>query len=344
MKEKKILSSAGRGSACSSLIVFLAGISGVDPIKYDLMLDRFMNNSSSRIPDLDIDVQSSRRREVLIFLRDYFQDRGFIVPSVLQRIQNLSVISSILEKVFYDSGKDKELSSRLIGLPFRLQPHNSSLIPIKNKLVAEILSFQKDSSLIFPTTGFEYYVSSWLSLQKLDILSAPYLDFVSDVVRDIRSNRGAEIEFSKIDLMDSSTYRMMHESYTYYIFHLGSELARKTLGSFSPTSIEDLAKVISIIRPGMNRQLIKFLGYEESSKRLPSEQIRHILEKTNDIVLYQEQIMEIVSCITALTLEDTDKYRLALQKKDLKKLEILRKEFISLALEIGNNLPEILRV
>ncbi|AFO51720.1 DNA polymerase III DnaE [Candidatus Mycoplasma haematolamae str. Purdue] len=340
IRQEKILTSAGRGSACSSLIVFLLGITLVDPLKYGLLLQRFLNESSERVPDLDIDVESSRKREVLTHLAQTLGPSSFVIPSILKRIKDPKLIASILDKVLTEEEKDNfELLGKLRDIPYLLQPHVSSLVPLKKQANSQTgesygqgnLSFSlfNDPSQIFPVAHTEYNLTSYLGLQKFDVLSSPYLDFISEVLKEIRSSKGQDIELSEINLNNEKTFQLIGNKLTYYLFHLDNELIKKVLKDFKPTNMEELAQLISIIRPGINKHTFSFIR----SKPTEFEVINQLTKETRYIVLYQEQIMKLISLVTQLPVSKTDRYRIALQKKQTEKLEVLKREFFELALK-----------
>ncbi|AFN64943.1 DNA polymerase III subunit alpha [Mycoplasma wenyonii str. Massachusetts] len=331
IKEKEILTSAGRGSASSSLIIFLLGITQVDPLKYGLLLDRFLNLSSERVPDLDLDIESLRKQETLDYLAESFGRTNFVIPLIQKQIRNINLISSPLAKAFpnYQEPSNQQLLNKLINLPFLYQPHPSSLIPIDSNN-PPLLHISEEFSLSFPVAYLEYNLSSYFSLQKFDILSSPYLDFISEILRKIQVSKNKKLQLSELDLQDQKTLQLINSGCTYYLFHLDNVLIKKVLNSFQVKSVSDLAQLISVIRPGINKHISKFLNYNPNKKQFSRPEIQKILSDTRGIILYQEQIMSIISLALNIPLYQTDKYRLALQKKDLSKLEKLKEEFFSI--------------
>ncbi|WP_084289615.1 DNA polymerase III subunit alpha [Mycoplasma ovis] len=331
IKEKEILTSAGRGSAASSLIIFLLGITQVDPLKYGLLLDRFLNISSERVPDLDLDIESLRKQELLDYLGQYFGRENFVIPLIQKKIKNINLISHTLSKVItnYQDSSNKKLLNKLVNLPYLYQPHPSSLIPI-NSNVPPLLHISDEFVLSFPVAYLEYNLSSYFHLQKFDILSSPYLDFISAILKKIHKNRDIKLKTSEINLTDSKTYELIASGATYYLFHLENAMLKRSLNQFKPKSISDLAQLISVIRPGINKHIGKFLTYSPNQKLSFGAKVNEILSETRGIILYQEQIMSIISIVLNIPLYQTDKYRVALQKKDISKLEILKEEFLSL--------------
>lgn len=338
IKEKEILTSAGRGSASSSLIIFLLGISKVDPLKYGLLLDRFLNISSERVPDLDLDIESLKKQELLDYLGQYFGRDNFVIPLVQKKIKNINLINSALTRSMpnFLESSNKKLLNKLINLPFLYQPHVSSLIPIDLEN-PPLLHISEEYELSFPVVFLEYNLSSYFSLQKFDLLSSPYLDFIAEILRKIKETRKIDLKFSELDLKDSNTYKLIGSGATYSLFHLDNEMIQKVLKQFEPQSISDLAQLISVIRPGINRHISKFLNYDSGRQQFSNPRLNDILSETRGIILYQEQIMSIISLVLDIPLYLTDKYRVALQKKDLTKLVELEKEFLNII--SGTGLP-----
>ncbi|CCE66677.1 DNA polymerase III subunit alpha [Candidatus Mycoplasma haematominutum] len=335
IQKTRVLTSAGRGSACSSLIIFLLGVTQVDPLKYSLLFDRFLNESSERIPDLDLDIESGRKSEVLRFLAIRFGKNSFVIPSIVKKVKNINVLSPLLEKVLPEKErKDSHLLNQLVGLPYAWHPHPSSLIFLPATVKKEFLSVQEEEGSPFPISPFDYSIISYLGLQKFDLLSSPYLDFISTLLSKIGELRGEDIQIGKIALEDSKTFEIIGESLTYGLFHLDSGAIKKILKQFKPKSIEELAQLISIIRPGINRHIFKFLNYQFDLQDFDTD-IYKIVDSTRGIILYQEQIMLIVSTYVNISLPEADQYRIALQNQQKLELKKLKLKFFELAVQQG---------
>ncbi|ADX97884.1 DNA polymerase III subunit alpha [Mycoplasma suis] len=335
IQKSNILISPGRGSSCGSLLIFLMGVNQIDPFKYGLLLDRFLNETSERMPDLDIDIEGSRRLEILKFLQSTFGEESFIIPSILKRIKNINSIFAALQKVFSEEEKDSQLIGKLIDLPFLIQPHPSSIIPIFSTFLE---STYKDDNSVFPVTPLEYSSTSYIHLQKFDLLSSQYLEFISEIIKDIgfSSQQLFEINFE-----DKNTWNLLNRGLTYYLFHLDSSYIKSIIPMFELKSISDLAQLLAIIRPGINKHISKFLNYKSPKDSNCPPLIRELLLETRGIILFQEQIMNIVSKVTGMSLSSSDKYRIILQKNKIEELSSLKREFFSLAREKKRNNFEI---
>ncbi|PYC99694.1 hypothetical protein B4U78_014755 [Microbacterium esteraromaticum] len=305
-------------------------------MKYGLLLDRFLNLSSERVPDLDLDIESLKKQELLDYLGQCFGRDNFVIPLVPKKIKNINLILATLTRSMpnFLEPANKQLLSKLINLPFLYQPHVSSLIPIDQEN-PPLLHITEEYELSFPVAFLEYNLSSYFLLQKFDLLSSPYLDFIAEILRKIKEIKKIDLKFENLDLKDLNTYKLIGSGATYSLFHLDNELIKKVLKQFEPQSISDLAQLISVIRPGINRHISKFVNYDPKKQQFSIPKLNEILSETRGIILYQEQIMSIISLVLDIPLYLTDKYRVALQKKDLSKLTELEKEFFNIISATG---------
>ncbi|AGX89232.1 PHP domain-containing protein [Mycoplasma parvum] len=338
LTSSNILMGPGRGSSCSSLIIFLLGINKIDPIKYGLLLDRFLTESSNRLPDLDIDIEGSKRVEVLNFLKNTYGEKNFIVPSILKKIKNVNLISPTLSKVFPEWENKHQLLSKLIDIPFLIQAHPSSIIPLLRKNSIFLENTYKEENSILPITPLEYNTTSYILLQKFDLLSSQYLEFLSEVIKKVGLTSSQLFE---IDFLNKNTWELLNKGLTYYLFHLDSPYIKSIIPLFKLETISDLAQLLAIIRPGINKHISAFLNYKSPNNIFFNQTIKNILCETRGIILFQEQVMLLIFEITGMQLSNTDKYRIALQKQKMEELENLKKEFFQLALENKRNINEI---
>ena len=358
-KSQDIPVGPGRGSGAGSLVAYCIGITGIDPLKYNLIFERFLNPERVSMPDFDIDFCQSRRGEVIDYvISKYGADhvaqivtfgtmaaraavrdvgRALDLPySVCDRIakmipQELKItIDAALErspelKAEYMAEpsikKLLDMSRKVEGMPRHASTHAAGVV-ITDKPVSQYVPLAtNDGSVV---TQYTMTTLEELGLLKMDFLGLRNLTVIDDTVKMIRK---LEPEFSieNIPMNDRDTMRMMSKGLTDGVFQFESGGMRSVLQSFKPEKIEDLIAIISLYRPGPMDSIPQYIKNRHNVDKIkyPTELLRPILEVTYGCIVYQEQVMQIFRTLAGYSLGRADIVRRAMSKK---KHDVMQKE------------------
>lgn len=364
-KSRNIPVGPGRGSAAGSVVSYCLHITDVDPIKYNLIFERFLNPERVSMPDIDIDFCYVRRGEVIDYVnRKYGEDNvaqivtfgtmaarlairdvgralnipyGVVDEVAKQVPQELKItIKSALEinyklKELYDSSADiKKLIDTAIeleGLPRHTSTHAAGVV-ITSGGIDNFVPLQKNDDVI--TTQFTMTTIERLGLLKMDFLGLRTLTVINDTVEHIKSGRGIDVDIENIDMCDKAVYDMISSGETDGVFQLESAGMKQFMKELKPTSIEDIIAGISLYRPGPMDSIPRYIA----NKNNPSEvkykhpMLEHILDMTYGCIVYQEQVMQIVRELGGYSLGRADLVRRAMSKKKADVMEKERHNFI----------------
>ncbi|MEG1879718.1 MAG: DNA polymerase III subunit alpha, partial [Oscillospiraceae bacterium] len=364
-REKKIMVGPGRGSAAGSVVSYCLYITNVDPIKYGLIFERFLNPERVSMPDIDIDFCYERRGEVIEYVnRKYGEDRvcqiiTFGTMAAKQAIRDVGralnipygVVDNVaklipfeihisLEKAMIVNYKLKELydsdpqiqklidtAKELEGLPRHASTHAAGVVITKNP-VYEYVPIQKNDDVI--TTQFTMTTIERLGLLKMDFLGLRTLTVIRDAVQNIMRIHGVTINIEDIDLTDAETFKMISRGDTDGVFQLESPGMKKFMNDLKPTSIEDIIAGISLYRPGPMDSIPLYIKNKNdvSGIKYKHPMLEHILDVTYGCIVYQEQVMQIVRELGGFSLGRADLVRRAMSKKKADVMAEERKNFI----------------
>lgn len=358
-KSQDIPVGPGRGSGAGSLVAYCIGITGIDPLKYNLIFERFLNPERVSMPDFDIDFCQSRRGEVIDYvISKYGADhvaqivtfgtmaaraavrdvgRALDLPySVCDRIakmipQELKItIDAALErspelKAEYMAEpsikKLLDMSRKVEGMPRHASTHAAGVV-ITDKPVSQYVPLAtNDGSVV---TQYTMTTLEELGLLKMDFLGLRNLTVIDDTVKMIRKQI-PDFSIDKIPMNDAKTMRMMSSGATDGVFQFESGGMRSVLQSFKPEKIEDLIAIISLYRPGPMDSIPKYIKNRHNVDKIkyPTELLRPILEVTYGCIVYQEQVMQIFRTLAGYSLGRADIVRRAMSKK---KHDVMQKE------------------
>ncbi|MDV3187918.1 MAG: PHP domain-containing protein [Sweet potato little leaf phytoplasma] len=340
-KNQKILIGPGRGSSVGSLLCFCLGITEIDPAKYNLLFERFLNFQRTTVPDIDIDVPDDQVTRMIKYLVDKY---GIEHIANLITFQKYSKDSFLMDlKLINQNGieinisRAKAICSRFAsiiqGIPRLVGTHPSGVIITKLDL-SKHLPIQKNSnnSVILYRVQFDHKQLEQLGFIKLDLLNLRNLFLINKIVTLIEQTNQIKIDLSNIPLNDSNTYNILQKGDTNYIFQLESLSARKVIERLKPKTFEDLVAVLSFNRPGA----IKFVDLyiqnriNQESKFIDIEIVDNILCDTYGVVLYQEQMMRIASEFAGYNLGQADLFMRQIMAKSSESVKInLKKSFIT---------------
>ncbi|WP_124728647.1 DNA polymerase III subunit alpha [Staphylospora marina] len=362
----------GRGSAAGSLVSYVLGITDVDPIRYGLLFERFLNPERVSMPDIDIDFNYERRDEVIRYVSEkYGPDRvaqivtfGTMAPRAavrdvgrvmgipygeVDRVAKLIPGSPgmTLEKAFRAEPRLRELSDKpgldklfeavekVEGMPRHASTHAAGVV-ISGVPLTDHVPLMEGSGGI-PLTQYPMEVLEEIGLLKADFLGLRNLTVIERAVRLIREHRGIHIDISKIDHDDPETFALLSAGDTTGVFQMESAGMRRVLRELKPSCFEDVIAVLALYRPGPMEQIPRFVRAKHGQERVtyPHPDLEDILKNTYGIIVYQEQIMRIASKMAGFSLGEADLLRRAVSKKDKQLLDRQRTAFVEGCLRSG---------
>lgn len=367
-KEKGIFVGPGRGSAAGCLVSYCLGITDIDPLKYDLLFERFLNPERVSMPDIDIDFCYERRGEVIDYVMSkYGQDRVaqiitfgtlaaraairdtgramgvplFVVDKVAKLVPmevgmtltRALEVSPELAQMQEEDETVRELlttAQALEGIPRHAGTHAAGLV-ISEEPLANYLPLQRTSEGLV-CTQFAKETVEEIGLLKMDLLGLRTLTVINNAVSMVRESQGRELDLSAIPLDDPAVYELLSSGDTIGVFQLESSGLRALLRDLKPKTFEDIIALVALYRPGpLGSGMV-----EDFIKRTHKEvaitylhpALEPILKPTYGVIIYQEQVMRIASDLAGFTLGEADLLRRAMGKKKPEIISGLRKKFI----------------
>ncbi|MBP3460907.1 MAG: DNA polymerase III subunit alpha [Bacilli bacterium] len=355
-KESGILVGPGRGSAAGSLVAYVTEITDVDPIKYNLLFERFLNPNRVTMPDIDIDFEYDRREEVIDYcIKKYGEKKvaGIITFGTLASRQVIRDVGRVMDldpkeidsfaklidsklslKENYNNEKIKnilnrnkemkdlyKISLKLEGIKRHTSVHPAGIV-MSNKNLDEVLPIVKKDNMYLTCFTMNYLEE--LGLLKMDFLALKNLSLITSIINDLKKDN-INIEFDKIPLNDIKTYQIFEKANTVGIFQFESEGMKNFLRKLKPNNIEDLSIALALYRPGPMNNIDLFIKRKEGKEKIDyiDDRLEDILKPTYGIIVYQEQIMKISNIMANYSLGEADILRRAMSKK---KEEMLLKE------------------
>ncbi|MFR3326819.1 MAG: DNA polymerase III subunit alpha [Lachnospiraceae bacterium] len=365
-RDHDIMVGPGRGSAAGSIVSYSLGITQLDPIRYQLLFERFLNPERVSMPDIDIDFCFERRQEVIDYVvRKYGKDRvvqivtfgtmaarGVIrdvgrvldfpyaqVDTIAKMIPN--ELNITIDKALkmnpelrnqYEGDEQIhyliDMSKRLEGLPRHTSMHAAGVV-ISQKAVDEYvpLSRASDGSI---TTQFTMTTLEELGLLKMDFLGLRTLTVIQNAVKLAQKSEGIELDLSKIDYNDQAVLGMIGSGKCEGVFQLESTGMKNFMKELKPKSLEDIIAGISLYRPGPMDFIPQYIKGKNAPDQITYDcpQLEPILEPTYGCIVYQEQVMQIVRDLAGYTLGRSDLVRRAMAKKKAAVMAKERENFV----------------
>lgn len=360
-KSSGIAVGPGRGSAAGSIVSYCLEITDIEPMRYNLIFERFLNPERVSMPDIDVDFCIERRQEVIDYVgRKYGKDhvaqivtfgtlkaKGVIrdvarvldmpyaqadaiakmIPNDLHMTLDIALKQSKELRDLYEGDSDVkyliDMSKRLEGLPRHASMHAAGVV-ICGKPVDEYvpLSRASDGSI---TTQYIRTTLEELGLLKMDFLGLRNLTVIQNALRFIKKNRGLDIDLNKIDYSDKNVLHYIGTGNTEGIFQLESSGMKSFMKELKPESLEDIIAGISLYRPGPMDFIPKYIEGKNNADSVTYDcpQLESILEPTYGCIVYQEQVMQIVRDLAGFSLGRSDLLRRAMSKK---KADVMAKE------------------
>jgi len=372
-KEKHIMVGPGRGSAGGSLVSYLLRITEIDPLKYGLLFERFLNPERISFPDIDIDFTDTRRDEVIEYLREKYggnriaqiitfgtmaaravvRDVGRalgypylfcdkiakLIPPGLTLGEALAKVSELRELYESDEKVERliETAKKLEGCARHVSTHACGIV-ISDLPLDEICPLQHptqdDASIV---TQFEMHSLEDLGLLKIDILGLKNLTLIEETFKKVYAIYQKKISVKDIDFNDPKTYKIFQKGDTVGVFQFESEGMQKWLKKLKPTSFEDLVAMIALYRPGPMQFLQDYVDGKYKRKKIEylHPKLESILKNTFGVLIYQEQVMQIARDLAGFSIAEADVLRKAIGKKIGKLLESQKGKFIQGCIENG---------
>jgi len=369
-KKNKILVGPGRGSGAGSLVCYSIGITDIDPIKYDLLFERFLNPERITMPDIDTDFPDIYRDQVIDYVvNKYGQKRvsGIVTFGTLAAKQAIRDVSRVLNvpsyqvelvskripgftknklKDFYrddvelkkiiDSDakltKMYKIASRIEGFPRHTSSHAAGIIMCKKDL-DEVIPLVKSDNMYL--SGFTMGYLEELGLLKMDFLGLKTLTTIMHIIEDIKKGENIEIDFNSIPLDDEEVFNIFRRADTTGIFQFESSGMKNFLRNLHPDNIDDMFAAIALFRPGPAKNIDSYIRRKEQKESITylDPSLEPILRSTKGIIIYQEQIIQIANTFAGYTLGEADILRRAMSKKKMDILKNEEEKFINKSIE-----------
>jgi len=364
----------GRGSAAGSLVSYCLRITDVDPLKYGLIFERFLNPDRVSPPDIDVDLCHRGRRDVLDYIRERYgreriahagaistlqaravlRDTGRALSMSYDKIDRMcshipySHISlegaldqspqlSALVRQDPEVKRTFETAQHLQGLPRHMTQHSAGVVIAKNPLTDYVALQRASGEEIITQADMDMLED--LGLVKIDLLGLRFLTVVSDALKLIRARRSINLTIKGIPLDDKDTFEALRRGDTTSTFQLESTGMRDMLRKVQPENIGDLSAVLALYRPGplQSGMADEFIARRHGKKPVsyPHPCLEPILSETYGVFLYQEQLMQTAQAVAGYTLGEADLLRRAIAKKKKEEIERQKPEFIRRARQRG---------
>ncbi|MCI8888680.1 MAG: DNA polymerase III subunit alpha [Hungatella sp.] len=365
-KSHDIMVGPGRGSAAGSIVAYCLEITNIDPIRYNLLFERFLNPERVSMPDIDIDFCYERRQEVIDYVVEKYgkdqvvqivtfgtlaakgvvRDVGRVLDMPYARCDAIAKMipgdlgmtlgkalktSPDLRKAYNEDSQVKyliDMSMRLEGLPRHTSMHAAGVVISRTAVDNYVpLSKAQDGTI---TTQFTMTTLEELGLLKMDFLGLRTLTVIQNAVSQIEKNKGVKIDIDKIDFNDRQVLESIGTGKDDGVFQLESSGMKSFMKELKPQNLEDIIAGISLYRPGPMDFIPKYLKgkNDQAAVTYDCPQLESILEPTYGCIVYQEQVMQIVRELAGYTLGRSDLVRRAMSKKKASVMEKERQNFV----------------
>jgi len=356
----------GRGSAAGSLIAYVLGITDIDPVRYNLLFERFLNPERVSMPDMDIDFCVRKRNEIINYVSNKYGNVSQIIT--FGKMKARAVVRDVGRVLGFSYGEVDKIAKMIpaslgitIEKALQLEPKLASLvnddpsvarlINIARKLegfprhasthAAGIVISDEPLSNFLPLylgqngetiSQFDMKAVESIGLIKFDFLGLKTLTVIEDTLRMIKERRGVEIDIASIPLSDEAVYKLLWDGDTKGIFQLESSGMTDLIVRLKPSCFEDLIALVALFRPGPlgSGMVDDFIDRKHGRKKVEYllPQLEDILKETYGVIVYQEQVMQIASTLAGFTLGDADLLRRAMGKKIPEEMDRQKEKFL----------------
>ena len=351
----------GRGSAVGSLVTYSLGITSIDPLKYNLLFERFLNPERITMPDIDIDFDATKREKIIAYVKERYGKEN-VMPvmtygtlttkaALLSVSKILDVDISILNKYIdpkktlkenltkdlikiLNNNKDiKEVyyvAMKIEGIKKHISTNAAGVVICKEHLDNVIPIIKNGDNYL---AGFTKDYLEDIGLLKMDFLAIKNLTTISDILHDIPE----KINLNNVDLNDEAVYKMFSEAKTDGIFQFESLGMKNLLLKIKPTNFKDIIVSLALIRPGANAEIDSYAKRKNRQEEVTyiDDSLSDILKDTYGIIVYQEQIMQILRLVASYSFSEADLIRRAISKKNEQIILSEKSNFIDRAIKNG---------
>lgn len=372
-KKKQIAVGPGRGSAAGSIVAYLLGITDVDPLKYNLLFERFLNPERVSMPDIDIDFSDRRRDEVIAYVRDKYGEDYVAQIITFGTFQARSILREVMKVMEIDEAdqtyilrhiptegseglarivkRQKELvdyikqsnrlrtlfsvALQLEGLPRHMSIHAAGIVIGSRPLRLDVPLTKGSASMYVTQYAMDDLES--IGLLKMDLLGLRNLTLIERIVASIEKKTQKPFSLDTIDWSDPATFRLLQRGETNGVFQFESDGMKRMLQKVRPSSLDDLVALNALYRPGPMQQIDTYTrrkhGQESVTYLHPD--LEPILKETYGVLVYQEQIMQVAHRFASFSLGEADLLRRAISTKNRSEIESQRQRFLQGCLRNG---------
>jgi len=364
-KENNIMVGPGRGSAAGSIVAYTLKITDIDPIKYSLLFERFLNPERVSMPDIDIDFCYERREEVIDYVkRKYGEDHvaqiitfgtmgakaairdvGRVLDTPYNKVDKIAkeipfALGMTIDKALdtnpnlrelYEQDRETreiiDISKQIEGMLRHASTHAAGVVISKNPVDEYVPLYKHQESI---TTQFTMTTLEELGLLKMDFLGLRTLTVIRDALDLIEKNHNRKIDFSKMDYDDPKVYELLSSGNTAGVFQLESAGMKSFMKQLKPDNFEDIVAGISLYRPGPMDSIPTYIENKNNPQNVKylHEKLKPIMEVTYGCLVYQEQVMQVVRDLGGYSYGRSDLVRRAMGKKKMDVMEEERRYFI----------------
>src|SRR3989449_3514221 len=376
-RERGIAVGPGRGSSAGSLVAYCLGITNVDPIRYGLLFERFLNPERISMPDMDIDFADDRRDEVIRYVAEKYghdrvahiitfgtlgakaaiRDVGRVLGMTYADVDRIAkLVPAFPLNITLDDAYQKspplaemvktqtnvkelwDIARTLEGCTRHASVHASAVV-ISDDALDEHIPLYKDPKRPELITGYAMGPIEKLGLLKMDFLGLRTLTVLANTAKLIKESRGIAIDFDALPLDDAKAYALLTEAKTFGVFQLESSGMREALRGLKPERLEDVIAMVSLYRPGPMDLIPDFIARKHGRAKIAYEHpaMEKFTRETYGIMVYQEQIMQIASEMAGFTMGEADTLRRAMGKKDRDLMATQRAKFIAGCVDRGTS-------
>jgi DNA polymerase-3 subunit alpha len=368
-RRRGILVGPGRGSAAGSLVAYLTYITNIDPLKYDLLFERFLNPERVSMPDIDLDFADDRRDEVIEYVRDRYghehvaqiitfgtmaarasvRDAGRALglpyafcDQVAKAVPPMTKFADALEeagelkKLYASDPQVKRLvdmARKLEGVCRHASTHAAGVVITEEPLTEHVpLQLTSTSEGEKDTvTQYAMHDVEALGLLKMDFLGLSNLTIIQNAVRRIEERQKIKLDIDDLPLDDTKTYQLLQSGATTGVFQLESSGMKRYLKELKPTVLEDIISMVALYRPGPMDSIPEFIAGKHGKRRITylHPALKPILEKTYGVIVTQDQVLQIARQFSGFTYAEADILRKAVGKKIKELLDEQREKFIN---------------
>ncbi len=344
----------GRGSVAGSLVAYALRITDIDPLRYKLIFERFLNPERISMPDIDLDFEDARRGEVIDYVRTKYGAASVTQIITFGRMKARAVIKDVarvlgmpfsegdrisklvperlgitlddalkevpdlaaLAKRDDEYGKLLRCAKGLEGMARHASVHAAGVLIAPGPLVEHVPLYRSNKDEI--TTQWDMRACEKAGLLKMDFLGLRTMTVLDETARLVRRHEGREVDVTSVPLDDPATFAMLGRGLTVAVFQLESSGMRDTLRNLQPQRFDDITAVVALYRPGPMENIGEFIERRHGRRRIDYEipALAEILDETYGIIIYQEQVMQIANRIAGFSMARADVLRKAMGKKD----------------------------